>query len=274
MCNRLLFVLTLTSCAACAPRSLPETDTSAVRHDARAASRPVVFEQNNGQAPQPYRYLVRAPSYDLGFTTDEVAIALKDSAGVSHLTLRFVDGSMSAVSGDGPLAGHVNYFHGRDPRAWHPRVPTYDRVRYARLYDGIDAVFYASDQVIEYDLVVAPHANPNLVALRFDGADRIDVGPAGELHVHAAGRELVQHKPIAYQTKGSTRTPIAASYRVADDRVGVALADYDPALPLTIDPIIAGSIGSRCRRADIFHRAGSLTTDTTILPACANPPRR
>src|SRR5439155_7875709 len=156
--------------------------------------------------------------YDLGFTIDEVAIALKDSAGASHLTLRFVDASMSTVSGDGPLAGHVNYFRGRDPRAWHPRVPTFDRVRYAHLYDGIDAVFYASDQVIEYDLLVSPHANPSLVALRFDGAEHLEVGPAGELHVRTAGRELVQHKPVAYQTKGSARIPIAASYRVTDDR--------------------------------------------------------
>jgi hypothetical protein len=241
---RFLVVLTLTSCAACAPRSLPESDTAATRHDSRAAARPVVFEQNNGQAPAPYRYVVRARSYDLGFTNDEVAIALRDSAGASHLTLRFVDGSMSAVSGDAPLAGHVNYFRGSDPRAWHPRVPTFDRVRYAHLYDGIDAVFYASDQVIEYDLVVAPHANPSLIALRFDGADRLEVGPAGELHVHAAGRELVQHKPIAYQTKGSARIPIAAAYRVADDRVGFALADYDPSLPLTIDPVMTASVTS------------------------------
>ena len=38
----------------------------------------------------------------------------------------------------------ANYFLGNDPKKWRTNVPTYARVKYKDVYQGVDLVYYGS----------------------------------------------------------------------------------------------------------------------------------
>ena len=69
------------------------------------------------------------------------------------------------VKGAEELPGKVNYFIGNDPAKWHTGIPTYAKVRYRGIYPGIDLVYYGNQRQLEYDFVVAPGADPGVIAL-------------------------------------------------------------------------------------------------------------
>ena len=51
-------------------------------------------------------------------------------------------------------------------------MPTFARVRYADVYDGIDVVYYGNQRQLQYDFIVAPGRRPRPHrASRVDGAD-------------------------------------------------------------------------------------------------------
>lgn len=204
---------------------------------------PILFERNDGQAPADYRYVANGTAYQAAFGGHGVRLALAGRGPriVGRVTMDFVGSRDADVSGDRPLASRVNYLHGADPGAWHVNVPTFGRVRYTNVYKGIDAVFYGADHRLEYDLIVAPHADPADVVLRFTGADAVAVNGDGDLVVRAGGAELIQHKPVAYQERDSTRIPVDAGYRIDGDRVRLSVGAYDAGEALVIDPVIASS---------------------------------
>jgi hypothetical protein len=64
-------------------------------------------------------------------------------------------------------------------------------------------VFYgASEGALEYDFIVAPHADPEQVVLEIEGADELALTPQRDLQIRAGERMLVQRRPRVFQ-KGS-----------------------------------------------------------------------
>ena len=84
------------------------------------------------------------------------------------------------------LPGIVNYFIGDDPSKWRTNIPTYQKVAYKNVYPGIDLVYYGNQGQLEYDLIVAPGADPTQITLAFDGAEQIDGGRARRPRPHRA----------------------------------------------------------------------------------------
>ena len=74
------------------------------------------------------------------------------------------------IAGIDEQPGKSNYFSGADPKLWRTGIPHFGRVQYRHVYPGIDLVFYAKDGQLEYDFVVAPHANARLIRMKVDGA--------------------------------------------------------------------------------------------------------
>src|SRR5262249_27043287 len=94
----------------------------------------------------------------------------------------------------------------------------------------------------EYDFVVAPGADTDQIALRFDGATSMDVNGAGDLVLHLSGGDVVQHAPVVYQDLGGVRTPVAAAYALHGDGTGgLTLGAHDAAQGVTIDPVLTYS---------------------------------
>src|SRR5262245_36456115 len=183
------------------------------------APQPLTFEQNRGQADSRVRYLARARDYAVALTSDEALLLVRkpsSSSGSSRtsgeptlLRMRLEAASRTPkITADGPLPGKVYY---ADATAHGPLTPieTFERVEYTNVYPGIDLVYYGDDRHLEFDFVVAPFANPNRIALSFDGAERLTLTDAGDLSVRVNGIEIVLKRPVVYQDTEEGRVNIA-----------------------------------------------------------------
>ncbi len=147
----------------------------------------------------------------------------------------------SRVSGVEKLQGTANYFIGNDPAKWHSNIPTYAQVRYSSVYPGIDLVYYGNQRQLEYDFVVAPGADPAVIALRFQGAKNVHLQGNGDLAVNTEDDQIIFEKPVVYQASapGGGRRLVEGRFKVVHNRVSFALGSYDRTQPLVIDPVLA-----------------------------------
>lgn len=150
----------------------------------------------------------------------------------------------ATVSGQDALPGKRNYLFGDDPEKWLRNIPTYRRVRYQEVYPGIDLAYYGTQGgQLEYDFVVKPGADPNAIRLKFNGAEDVpldvSLDDAGNLHIETPGGEVIQHAPVIYQEVDGERISIEGGYTLlADNRIAFEVGNYDPSLPLVLDPVV------------------------------------
>ena len=205
---------------------------------------PLYFEAGPAPAAGPARFITRGCNYQFSLSPAEVQITLSKT-GVRPAAVRmdFAGADPGAqMSGDLELPGKINYLMGNDPAAWRTGVPTFARVRVEELYPGIDLVYYGNQRQLEYDFTLAPGADPDLIKIHFDGADKISIGTQGEL-VLALGRdEIRQPAPVIYQMVAGMRQAVAGGYRLINRHtVAFAIGKYDHQLPLVIDPVLSFS---------------------------------
>lgn len=95
---------------------------------------------------------------------------------------------------------------------------------------------------LEYDLVLAPGADPQVIRLAFEGADRMTLDDTGNLVLALGEQQVIQHSPRVYQETNGERTAIPTRYVLADNRqVSLAIGDYDAGRALVIDPVLVYS---------------------------------
>lgn len=213
---------------------------------ASPARLPLVFERNDGQADPRVRYMARGLGYQVFFTDAGATLAFRpaaDGASGDALRMRLIGASPRAtVAGAREHAGKAHYFHGSRPRAWRPNVPTFARVHYAQVYAGIDMEYYGREGELEYDFIVAPGADPAVIALDFEGARRASIDRTGDLVLETRTGRVVQRRPVAYQQVDGERRPVESAYVLdRNGRLRFALGEYDRSLPLVIDPVISFS---------------------------------
>ena len=164
---------------------------------------------------------------------------------------------------------------------------SFARVRYPALYPGIDLVFYGNQKQLEYDFVVAPGGDAKNIRLRFSGEDELRIDAKGDLVIRAGTAEIVQRAPVVYQEQHGTRQLIAGRYvKTGRHEVRFAVADYDRANTLYIDPVLAyssffGGNADNFAQAVAVDSAGSAyvtgytnsttfpTTPGALRPACS-----
>jgi hypothetical protein len=226
---------------------------------------PLSFEANQGQTDPHVDFITRAAGATV-FLTPTAAVfsiaqppsvaasARRDVAGVEGKTpvrsseqvgvALYMDivGANPAVPAAGlnPLPGSVNYLLGNDPAQWHTHIGTYGRVAYRDTYPGIDLVYYGNQQQLEYDFIVSPGSDPSRIALRFAGSEGMEVNAQGDLVLHTAIGDVVQHKPLAYQTCAGGRQEVASRYELDGAEVRFVVGTYDPTRPLVLDPLVLG----------------------------------
>jgi hypothetical protein len=164
------------------------------------------------------------------------------------LKMRLVGANRHAkVTGSEPMGCPVHYFLGNDPTKWHTDVPQYSRVKYEAVYPGVDLVYYGNQSQLEYDLVVAPGADPQQIELAYSGADDAELDVHGDLLLHSGEATVRQHRPFVYQEVDGQRQVVRASYVLAaaqgrqSTSVRFDLGTYDQRRPLVIDPVLAYS---------------------------------
>src|SRR4051794_26740730 len=110
-------------------------------------SRPLLFEANRGQAAGDVAFIARSAKYQISFSKAQAAFTATDGRSTVHF--RFVDTARTTARGNGLTASRSSFFLGNDPSKWRRDVENYASVRYADVYPGIDAVFYAKGSQLE-----------------------------------------------------------------------------------------------------------------------------
>ena len=228
--SRLGIVLTLLSLLLFSPLEAREPWLDSV---------PVSFEENRGQASPEILFSARGRSGQLGLTRSSILF------GPNGARLRFHGAEAATVKGADPRSGLVNYFLGNDPSKWRTAIPTFGAVEYGRLYPGIDMIVHGRDSELQYDFLVAPHANPGQIVLAIDrteGGAPLLIDGQGDLIIPSAGGEARIRHPYAYQEIGSARPRVEASFEIHGRReVRFRLGSYDRRHPLIIDPVLSYS---------------------------------
>jgi hypothetical protein len=139
---------------------------------------PIRFEPNVSQAPSRYRYIARGKGYLIALAESGVTLCMRDeraapglgSHGVASLRISLANAQATmTLSPERPLRSVSNYFIGDDPTRWRRGVANYGAVRYREVYSGVDWVLYGNPRDLEYDFIVAPHADPQQIRLQIDG---------------------------------------------------------------------------------------------------------
>ncbi|MGH2499786.1 MAG: SBBP repeat-containing protein [Candidatus Limnocylindria bacterium] len=260
------------------------------------AGLPLAFEPDLGQAGGAFDFVARGRGYTFGIAPSGAVLALRAQDAPAAAGDDLVAGAIAAhaadrtalvrleLSGARPdarpagldeLPGTVNYFIGNDPAKWRTGIPTYARVRYESVYPGIDVVYYGNQRELEFDLVVAPGADPRAVAIDVRGAERLAL-QRGEVVIGLAGGELLLRPPHVYQDLDGGRRAIGARYLLlGGHRIGVEVDAYDANAALVIDPIVSystylGGGGQDFGFAVAVDRLGNAyvtgTTDSTNFP--------
>ena len=197
---------------------------------------PVRFEPHPGHGDQAgaIRWSSRGLGYSLAFTSEATVFQFGERA----LTMRLLGADPNArFEAAAPYSVPTQYF----TAAYRGPVQSYQRLRRHQVYPGVDVVFYGSGGNLEYDFEIAAGADPSLIRLRFDGADRLRMVLNGDLSIELGGEAITQRVPVVYQvTASGDRKAVHAEYRIEANRdVTVHLDSYDRAAPLVIDPVIS-----------------------------------
>lgn len=201
---------------------------------------PLRFEPNEGQFATQVRFRSSGPGYSVALTDQEAVVRLHAAAAPSVVGIS-LDGARAPqkLTGEDRLPGTVNYFTSSDRAAWRTGTPTFGRVRVTGALPGVDLVYYGNQSQLEFDVALAPSVDPGQVKLRIRGARQLSIAHDGALVLSTAGEPLTLRAPVAYQSVGGTRTPVAARFRkLSADEVGFSVGDYNHAQPLTIDPVL------------------------------------
>jgi hypothetical protein len=214
------------------------------------------FVANYGQADKKVKFISRGSGYSLALVPTTFTLALADprnkdhekspgrSRASAHVLWATLHGANAAANLTGlePLPTRTNYFISSDPRKWKTNVPNYAKVKYSGVYPGVDLVFYGNQNLLEYDFIVSPGADPGVIALGFEGVNGMRIDEKGDLILRTDAGEIRQNRPVVYQQIGDARRIIPASYLItAKKQIAFQVANYDRGKPLIIDPTLAFS---------------------------------
>ncbi|MEJ2008722.1 MAG: SBBP repeat-containing protein, partial [Acidobacteriota bacterium] len=236
------------------------------------ASLPLTFEQNRGQTDPAVKFLARGSGYAIFFTEKEAVMSLQrrlskpsEPFGADALAgrgarqknplkdvlhLRWVGADTTPrVEGLDKESSKSNYLIGNNPAKWVRGVPVYSRVKYCDVYPGIGVVYYGNQRELEFDVDVAPGADPGLLRLKVAGTHlrnaHLHIDRQGDLVVHTKAGDVRFHKPRAYQPDGNAKSGkrfLEARYVLEKDgQVGFEVGNYDRTEPLVIDPVLSYS---------------------------------
>lgn len=208
---------------------------------------PLYFVEARGPAQAPALYSARTSRFTLWLTRDGLVFdfprpgsdAALPAAGPA-MRLGFVGARPDvAVEAAEPSAYKVHRFNGPGPEDWTTDIPTTEAVLYRNVYDGIDLRVYGNERSVEYDWIVLPGSDPEMIRLAASGCRTARIDADGNLVLESEGVELRQRAPRAFQVVDGRRVEVAARFESRGEaEYGFGLGAYDGTRELVIDPWI------------------------------------
>jgi len=198
------------------------------------------FEQNLGQYPTQFKYIAKRG--DQTFLISDRGFQLTPPKNASA-SIRFVYGkqqdSKISYSTGSALRNRINYFRGAKSEKWTENIPLFTSVTQQNVFPGVDVNYYLNQGEIEYDYVLAPGADAELIRVKIENAESLKLAANGDLLISNKHQQFVQRAPIAFQEINGQRQIIKADYVIAQSHeISFKLASYDHSKPIVIDPLL------------------------------------
>jgi len=241
------------------------------------------FEENRGQGPEWAQFWMNQTQTRIGFGNGRIGLRLTDpealhrlhphrhdraESGPAPMTLRVEQwdlfltlegGIPSQPHAEGAaIPGLSHYYTGKQSIT---DISSFERIRYTHILLGIDWLIEEPTDGIslfKHSFVVAPGADPHSIALRWEGAERLEI-QAGHLEIHTGLGIVREPPPLAYQEIEGRRTIVECGFRIQEGRVLYDLGPYDPNTTLVIDPTL------------VFSSYSGSTTDNWGFTATQDP---
>ncbi len=218
----------------------PEEAGRQAIHD--ASGLPFYFVEAFDGGPASALYQTRLGDGSAWFARDTIVVSRGVAAAgdkPASYALRFPGARPDVeLEASGQLRGRVHYL-GPDEQSTRRGLRTFSRLTWRDLHPGIDLEVHGRGRRLEYDFVVAPRADPELLRLRFEGVDELEVAESGELHIRSGSAAFMHERPEAFQhLPGGEREHVESRFVLGDDNtVLLAVADYDRDRELVVDPV-------------------------------------
>jgi hypothetical protein len=164
-----------------------------------------------------------------------------EAAKAFEIREQFLHGQPAQITGQAIAPAKVNYFIGSNPDRWHQDVPTYHRVNFGEIYEKINLVFEARNNMVEKLFYIAPGGDPSRIRIQLTGAETVSIDDSGQLIVQITGHRLKFSAPVAYQVRNGRRCVVKTAYTLAGNQYGFKVAAYDTTRELVIDPLISST---------------------------------
>ncbi|NIP62027.1 MAG: hypothetical protein GWN01_11775, partial [Nitrosopumilaceae archaeon] len=146
----------------------------------------------------------------------------------------------------------VNYFAGKEEN-WRTNISTFDSVDLGEVFPNVDVRLKAHGNNVEKIFEVKPGGNPDYIRMAFEGINGLGVSDTGKLLIETDLGTISMSKPVAYQYIDGVKRLIDVSYEVGSNSYGFLVNEYDPNVPLVIDPLLASTfVGGSSQEIGIF----------------------
>jgi hypothetical protein len=172
----------------------------------------------NGEATA--AYLAKTPGLAAAFAANAVTYQMRGG----EIHARFVEANpRAAIDAAERFPGAANFLLGREANDWRTDVPTFGRIVYRGLYQGITLGYSFDKGSLKSEWTIAPGADPRRIRLRYSGPATVD--ESGALHLSAKGIgpaksgrdvELIERAPEIYQESAGGRVAVSGRYRLLD----------------------------------------------------------
>ncbi|MEJ7735851.1 MAG: PKD domain-containing protein [Chitinophagaceae bacterium] len=153
-------------------------------------------------------------------------------------TMDFAGANQNAVIvPDKPLPTYNNYYIGNDPSKWMGECRLFQAITYKNIYPGIDVRYYSESGNVKYEFIVSPGADPGLIAMKFDGVDKLNISN-NELIITTSVGQIKELYPYTYQYEGTERKKVDCRYQLDGNTVRFNIKNYSRNHTLIIDPIL------------------------------------
>lgn len=165
---------------------------------------------------------------------------------------------------------YYNYFLGNDQDKWGSKANAFHRIEYKNLYDGIDVQLYSKIFNLKYDFIVAPHADPNQIQVKYEGADQVSIKNE-RLHIYTSVNHIIEDKPYAFQVINDEKVEVKCRYNLENNVLTYSFPDgYNKEYELIIDPTLmfstySGSFSNNFGYTATFDSKGFLYSGSSAF---------
>ena len=206
----------------------------------------VIFTENKGQIREEsinfeskVLYSSEFKNMTVLFKADGLTYVFKNQDSYS-IDVKFVESnSQVQILPEKQLSSYSNYYHPHC-RTGVLRVKHYQKIIYKEIFSNIDLVFYGLNGKLKYDFVVYPGGDFADIKLSYNTDEQIIQNRDGSIRTKTSKYFIKENKPFVYQVSNTTEAgdsiQIDGEFQINHQEVSFNIGDYDPALPLIIDP--------------------------------------